>query len=68
MTEFSFVLSEDDTNRLFTVKDLQGRDQLTGNDFAKMLLEKELHRLFPAVPEYDENGKLSNPDSYTGKN
>ena len=58
MTEFNFYLSEADTERLFAIKELQGRDDLTGNEFARLLLENELYRLFPAVPQYDDNGQL----------
>jgi hypothetical protein len=64
MTEFSFYLSAQDTDRLFAIKQLQGRSDMTGNDFARELLERELFRLFPSVPEYDENGSLINPDKY----
>lgn len=45
MTEFSFYLSDADTDRLFTIKERQGRDDLTGNEFARLLLEQELYRL-----------------------
>ena len=58
MTEFNFYLSEADTERLFAIKELQGRNDLTGNEFARLLLENELYRLFPAVPQYDDNGQL----------
>lgn len=66
MTEFSFYLSETDADRLFAIKDLQGQGDLTGNEFARRLLENELQRLFPAVPQYDDNGQLVNADSYRG--
>ena len=62
MTEFNFYLSEADTERLFAIKELQGRDDLTGNEFARLLLENELYRLFPAVPQYDDNGQLLNAE------
>ena len=45
MTEFNFYLSDADTERLFAIKELQGRDDLTGNEFARKLLEEELYRL-----------------------
>lgn len=64
MTEFSFYLSETDTERLFVIKDLQGRDDLTGNDFARLLLQDALFKLFPCKPRYDENGKLLNVECY----
>lgn len=49
MTEFSFFLSAEDTERLFIIKQRQGRSDLTGNAFAQMLLEQELHRLLPTL-------------------
>ena len=64
MTEFSFYLSSEDTDRLFAIKDLQGRRDLTGNEFARQLLEDELWRLFPAVPQFDDDGHVSNADRY----
>lgn len=45
MTEFRFYLSDSDTERLFAIKELQGLDDLTGNEFARKLLEEELYRL-----------------------
>ena len=63
MTEFNFYLSEADTERLFAIKELQGRNDLTGNEFARLLLENELYRLFPAIPQYDDNGQLWNTES-----
>lgn len=45
MTEFTFYLSDADTERLFAIKELQGLDDLTGNEFARKLLEEELYRL-----------------------
>ena len=62
MTEFNFYLSSEDTDRVFAIKKLQGRDDLTGNEFARLLLEDELYRLFPAVPQYDDNGQLLNAE------
>lgn len=66
MTEFNFYLSETDTDRLFAIKDIQGRRDLTGNEFARLLLEDELYRLFPAVPRFDDDGHVSNADRYRG--
>lgn len=67
MTEFSFYLSSEDTDRLFAIKDLQGRRDLTGNEFARLLLEGELWRLFPAVPQFDDDGHVINADRYRGQ-
>ena len=66
MTEFNFYLSDNDTERLFAIKKVQGRDDMTGNDFARQLLESALYRLFPAVPQVDENGNVLNADKYKG--
>ena len=55
MPMFEFWLGNDDTDRLFSVKDAQGKHNLTGNEFARELLEKELHRLHPGMVRYDEN-------------
>jgi hypothetical protein len=66
MTEFSFSLSREDTDRLFIIKDSQGKDGMTANEFAQELLERELHRLFPPAPRYDEDGELLNGDAYQG--
>ena len=66
MTEFNFYLSEDDTDRLFAIKELQGRHDLTGNEFARELLEWELYRQFPATVQRDEQGTIINADRYRG--
>lgn len=64
MTEFTFYLTEEDTDRLYTIKQLQGERELSGNDYAKKLLERELYRMFPAVPRYSDSGELLNPEGY----
>ena len=64
MTEFTFYLTPEATERLYAVKELQGEREASGNDFAQMLLERELYRLFPAVPKYSDNGTLLNPEAY----
>jgi len=55
-TKFEFYLSEEDTERLFAAKEDAGKEDLTGNEYAKELLSKELHRLHPATVKYDDNG------------
>lgn len=57
MPMFEFWLGIEDTDRLFSIKAAQGKNDLTGNDFARELLERELHRLHPEVVRYDENGE-----------
>lgn len=66
MREINFYLSETDIDRLFVIKDLQGKQDLTGNEFARQLLERELYRLFPATPVFNEYGDIMNADRYTG--
>lgn len=55
MPMFEFWLGTEDTDRLFSVKAAQGKRDLSGNEFARELLEKELYRLHPTVVRYDEN-------------
>ncbi|EHG33206.1 hypothetical protein [Enterocloster clostridioformis] len=55
MPMFEFWLGVEDTDRLFSVKATRGKNNLTGNEFARELLERELHRLHPGVVRYDEN-------------
>ena len=54
MVKFEFYLSNDDTERLFAMKEEQGKCLLTGNEFAKELLMKELRRLHPSRVMYDD--------------
>ena len=44
MTEFTILLSDRDTDLLFSLKQKNGLDDLTGNEFAAQLLEAEIHR------------------------
>ncbi len=62
MVEFNFYLSEEDTDRLFAIKKLRGKDELTGNEYARELLEGLLYHLFPGRPEWDEAGNVTNPE------
>lgn len=57
MPMFEFWLGDAYTDRLFSIKKTQGRNDLSCNDFARELLEKELYRLHPAVVKFDENGE-----------
>lgn len=57
-TKLEFYLSDDDAERLFAAKEDAGKDDLTGNEFARELLEKELRRIHPQRVRYDdETGK-----------
>lgn len=55
-TRFEFYLSEEDTERLFAIKEDENKNDLTGNEFAKELLSGVLHRMHPGIVRYDENG------------
>lgn len=56
MPMFEFWLRDGDFDRLLSIKATQGKNDLTGNEFARELLENELHRLHPGVVKFDENG------------
>ena len=56
MPQLEFYISNEDLNRLVAIKRKQGKDKLTGNEFARELFEKELHRLHPRKVEFDECG------------
>lgn len=64
MTSFNFNLDEADTARLFAVKQMQGQDDLTGNEYAKKLLQDVLYKMFPSVPKFDEEGNITNPEAF----
>ena len=55
MAKFEFYLGEEDTERLFAIKEDAGKGNLTGNEFAKELLIKEIHRLHPEVVRFDDD-------------
>lgn len=58
-TKFEFYLSEDDTDRLFAVKDIEGKKDLTGNEYAKELLSSVLYQKHPKKVQYDdETGEI----------
>ena len=52
---FDFYLSDDDTERLFAVKEDKGKDDLTGSEYARELLEGILHKLHPSVVRYNDD-------------
>lgn len=58
MANFEFWLGMEDVDRLFALKQELGKDSLTGNEFAKELLEREIHRLYPQSVEFDEDGEI----------
>ena len=66
MVELNYYIKDEGRKVLFLIKDIQGKHSLTGNDFARELLERELYRLFPATPRFNEEGELINRDAYRG--
>ena len=54
-TKFDFYLSEEDTERLFALKEEEGKDQLTGNEYAKELLHNSLYKMHPERVCFDED-------------
>ena len=51
MVEFNFYLSDDDFDRLYALKDKMGYKDLTGNQFAELLLSRYLKELHPNAAE-----------------
>lgn len=45
--KLEFYISDEDMDRLWAVKEQQGKDGLTGNEFARELLENALYQLHP---------------------
>lgn len=56
MVKFEFYLSGEDTDRIFALKKAAGKDDLSGNEYARELLEATLYRMHPKRPEFDEMG------------
>lgn len=53
-TRFEFYLSNEDTERLFALKEDEGKNNLTGNEYAKELLSGVLYRMHPKTVKYDD--------------
>ena len=62
--ELNFYLSNNDSDRLFAVKNLTGNNDLTANEFAEKLLSNLLQHVFPKAPRYSEHGELLNPEEF----
>lgn len=54
-TKLEFYLEDSYVERLLAVKEEEGKDIFSVNEFAKELLERELYRLHEAPVKYDEN-------------
>ena len=57
MARFEFNLSNEDTERLFFLKNKNGFKSLTGNEYAEKILSKLLFEECPKVPQRDEYGE-----------
>ena len=55
MPEIKFDVSGDTIDRLFILKEQQGKRNLTGNEFAAELLEEVLRERVPHLPSSGEN-------------
>jgi len=51
MTEFTILLSDADTDRLYALKALEGRADMTGNEYATELLTLKLRQMHPERPQ-----------------
>ena len=52
--ELTIILSAEDTERLYQLKEHHGRDCQTFNEYAKELLELEIYRLWRELPRGDQ--------------
>lgn len=58
MVKLEFYISEKNMDRLFYLKNgIEKKTNLTGNEYAKELLEQILRSKAPHVPEVDESGE-----------
>lgn len=58
MAKFEFELSYEDTQRVFALKKEAGMNDMTGNEYAKHLLERTLYQLYPEQVKLDEDGAI----------
>lgn len=56
MTKFEIYLLDEDCDRLYALKEKTGEKHLSGNEFARKLLECEIHRRHPHPVKFDEDG------------
>ena len=54
MVEFNFYLSDEDFDRLYDLKEKAGKHSMTGNEYARELLEDTLYRLHPQRVHNDD--------------
>lgn len=51
MVKFEFYLSDEDTDRLFLLKEQAKKSDMTGNEYAKEILSVELWKRCPNLPK-----------------
>lgn len=56
MAKLEFDLSTEDTERLFYLKQKNGKTDLTGNEYAEKLLHMMLYKECQMVPVRNEDG------------
>lgn len=54
MVKLEFYISDEDMERLWAIKEARGKNNLSGNDFAKELLVAELYHQHPRKVVYDD--------------
>lgn len=54
VVKLEFYISEENMERLWAIKEAQGRNDLTGNEFARELLESVLCQLHPDKVENED--------------
>lgn len=52
--KLEFYISEENMERLWAIKEAQGRNDLTGNEFAQELLESVLYQRHPDKVENED--------------
>ena len=52
---FEFYISDEDMDRLWAIKAKEGKDELTGNEYARLLLERTINRLHPEQVKIEED-------------
>lgn len=54
MVELNFYISDEDFDRLYAIKEARGAADLTGNEFARELLQERLWALHPGTVRTQE--------------
>lgn len=67
LTKCEFPISQTFKDRLWAIREIQGKTNKTFDDFAREILENSLYLMFPVRPLFDEGGRLMNPEEYMGE-